>query len=81
MLVEPSNYSPLKEFLDYIPECGLVISLSHIQDLARIFVKGGVICQTINDVLLVLEKLEEYYGLVSITEEPDRYILRKNNGN
>lgn len=80
MRLEDSKHNPLRELLNYIPNDGLVLDRGTLAIIARILVKGGIICEEFDEVVTILEHLEKETGLIEVKHELTKFILRKSNG-
>ena len=60
MELKPTGVNPLKEFLHTLPlDAPVPLSKNNLSCMAKIFNKGGVYCETFDDMLKVLDILAD----------------------
>jgi hypothetical protein len=80
MRFQESRINPLKDLLDLIPEEGVLLTRSTLIAVATLLNKGGIICETIEEVISCLELLAvKEYNIISIVSENGKAKLHKVN--
>lgn len=73
---EISQFNPLPYLLAYIPDEGRLLDTDSLSRIGNWFLVGGVLCKTQQDIIEILIKLQDWYGIIKL----DGKILRKTNG-
>ncbi len=74
MFLKPTEVNPLQELLDSIPEHGTELDQDYATTAAKILAKGGVICESFEEVIRCLVLLAEYNSLYTLDKE---FYIRK----
>jgi hypothetical protein len=75
---DPKSPGVLQVILKQIPKEPTEVTYGFLQIMECLFREGGVICETFEEVVRVLERMEEWYGWVELKQINDETLTIRN---